>query len=119
MEVDRRGCRVSAALDILRAFARRDVSRSLENERNEINERTPGRSRVNSFNSFISLSPALDADEVAERAALVEFGAGVPRDWAEGFARLSPERPPSDVPPQRWQIFVNDVGRFLDSGFAE
>jgi hypothetical protein len=54
-----------------------------------------------------------------ERAAIVEYGAGVPRAWAEGFARLDPVRPPADVPLRRWQQFIDDVGRFLDSGFAE
>ena len=32
----------------------------------------------------------------------------------EGFARLDPDRPPADVPPSRWQRFVDDVGLFLD-----
>ena len=41
-----------------------------------------------------------------------------PRAWAEGFARLDPDRPPGDVPPKRWQRFVDDVGRFLDSPFC-
>jgi hypothetical protein len=42
----------------------------------------------------------------------------VERQWAEGFARLDPDRPPADVPRQRWQTFVHDVFRFLDSDFA-
>jgi hypothetical protein len=54
-----------------------------------------------------------------ERAAIVEYGVGVPRAWAEGFARLDPTRPPADVPLRRWQQFIDDVGRFLDLGFAE
>ena len=33
-----------------------------------------------------------------------------PRAWAEGFARLDPDRPPGDVPLKRWQRFVDDVG---------
>jgi hypothetical protein len=43
----------------------------------------------------------------------------IPRAWAEGFAELDPARPPGDVPPARWQRFVDDVGLFLDGGFAE
>jgi hypothetical protein len=41
-------------------------------------------------------------DEHEERAAIVEYAASVPREWAEGFARLDPGRPPDDVPPRRW-----------------
>ena len=54
----------------------------------------------------------------AERAALVEYDGNIPREWAEGFARLDPDRPPGDVPLKRWQRFVDDVGLFLDSPFC-
>ena len=68
----------------------------------------------------LSLDRALttwgDAEE--ERAAIVEHNGKIPREWAEGFARLHPERPPGDVPPKRWQRFVDDVGLFLDSPFC-
>jgi hypothetical protein len=53
-----------------------------------------------------------------ERAAIVAYGGGAPRAWAEGFAQLDPDRPPADVPPRRWQQFIDDASRFLDSGFA-
>jgi len=53
-----------------------------------------------------------------ERAAIVEHDGHIPRVWAEGFARLDPDRPPGDVPAKRWQRFVDDVGRFLDSDLA-
>ena len=49
-----------------------------------------------------------------ERVAIVEHDDQIPRDWAEGFARLVPDRPPGDVPLRRWQRFVDDVGLFLD-----
>jgi hypothetical protein len=58
-------------------------------------------------------------DAAEERAAIVEYEAGVPRAWAEGFARLDPDRPAADVPPKRWLTFIDDVGRFLDGSFAE
>jgi hypothetical protein len=54
-----------------------------------------------------------------ERAAIVEYDGGIPCTWAEGFARLHPDRPPGDVPVRRWLQFVDDVGRFLDDGWAE
>jgi hypothetical protein len=54
------------------------------------------------------------AEEIAERAALVEFDAGVPREWAEGFARLDRSAPPRGFAIQRWAQVVDDGGRFLD-----
>jgi hypothetical protein len=66
----------------------------------------------------IALLAADPVSSIEERAAIVEYGAAVPRSWAEGFARLDPARPPADVPLRRWQQFIDDVGRFLDSGFA-
>jgi hypothetical protein len=53
-----------------------------------------------------------------ERAAIVEYDGGIPRAWAEGFARLHPGRPIGDVPARRWLQFVNDVGLFLDGPFC-
>jgi hypothetical protein len=54
-----------------------------------------------------------------ERAAIAEYDGGAPRAWAEGFARLDPNKPPSDVPSHRWLRFVDDCGRFLDEGWAK
>jgi hypothetical protein len=58
-----------------------------------------------------------DAQE--ERAAIVEYDGGAPRAWAEALARLDPNSPPGDVPPQRWLRFIDDCGRFLDGGWAD
>src|SRR5262249_43959468 len=58
-------------------------------------------------------------DDFEERAAIIEHGAGVPREWAEGAAMLDPNRPASDVAAKRWWQFVDDVGRFLDDGWAQ
>ena len=65
-------------------------------------------------------SSNLNDDETAdaaleERSAITEYDGRIP----EGFALLDPDRPPADVPLRRWQQFVDDAGRFLDSGFAE
>lgn len=49
-----------------------------------------------------------------ERAALIEEGAKVPRAWAEGFARLDPDRPPRDVNAKRWCEIIDGIGAFLD-----
>ncbi len=53
-----------------------------------------------------------------ERAAIVEHDDNIPREWAEGFARLDTDRPPGDVPLKRWQRFVDDAGLFLDGPFC-
>jgi hypothetical protein len=63
------------------------------------------------------LTDVQDAEE--EHAAIIEYDGKIPRTWAEGFARLHPNRPPADVPLKRWQVFIDDVGRFLDGGFAK
>lgn len=54
-----------------------------------------------------------------ERAAIIEHDGGAPRVWAEALARLDPAKPPADVPPRRWLVFINDCGRFVDGGWAE
>jgi hypothetical protein len=53
-----------------------------------------------------------------ERAAIVEFDGHAPRAWAEALTRLDPTNPPVGVPMARWQQFIDDCGRFLDSGWA-
>jgi hypothetical protein len=61
--------------------------------------------------------PWTDAHE--ERAAIVEYDGGIPRAWAEGFARLDLSKPPRHVSVQRWQRFIDDCGLFLGSGWAD
>jgi hypothetical protein len=64
------------------------------------------------------LAPPAWGEAEEGRAAIVEHDGGIPRAWAEGFARLHPNRPPADVPPRRWLRFLDDVGLFLDSPFG-
>jgi hypothetical protein len=35
------------------------------------------------------------------------------------LARLDPNKPPGEIPPRRWLRFIDDCGRFLDTGWAE
>jgi len=49
-----------------------------------------------------------------ERAALVEYGANVPRDWADGFARLATAAPPAGFSTETWRAVVDDGAHFLD-----
>ena len=53
-----------------------------------------------------------------ERAAIIEYDARVPRDWAEGLATLENATPPAEISPSRWLQFLDDCGRFLDDGWA-
>jgi hypothetical protein len=49
-----------------------------------------------------------------ERAALIEYGAAVPRAWAEGFAQLNCASPITGFSAETWQRLINDGGAFLD-----
>jgi hypothetical protein len=53
-----------------------------------------------------------------ERAAVIEYDGGAPRAWAEALARLDPDKPPLDMPPTRWDRFLDDCGVFLDTWAA-
>ena len=46
----------------------------------------------------------LSPDDLAERAAIVQEGAAVPAEWADGFARLEAS----------WLAMMDAAGRFLD-----
>jgi hypothetical protein len=50
---------------------------------------------------------------------VIEEGAGVPRDWAEAFARLQAMPPPAEVDAADWTAALNGAGRFLDQWGAE
>jgi hypothetical protein len=53
-------------------------------------------------------------DDREERAAIIEYDAGIPRIWADGFARLDSMRAGSDFCREEWEQVLNDSGRFLD-----
>jgi hypothetical protein len=62
-------------------------------------------------------SSATSRGEVEKaRAAIVERDAGIPREWADRLARLHPDRPPGNAPPNRWRQFIGDCGRLLGAG---
>lgn len=63
--------------------------------------------------------PAPWGEAGAERAAIVEHDGKIPRVWAEGFARLDPDRPPAGVPLRRWRAVIDAIGTFLDRWAAE
>jgi hypothetical protein len=65
-----------------------------------------------------ALSADTKQDDTEASAAVIEPDHRVSLAWTEGFARLDPDRPPGDVPPNRWQQFINDVRLFLSSPFC-
>lgn len=74
---------------------------------------------LNSLNSLISPlhtdKSGLDAgrDRLEERAGIVEYDTGAPREWAEGLARLEPDKP-ARCPRKRWLMFLDDCDKFVD-----
>jgi hypothetical protein len=81
---------------------------------------TPAKvAKVAKVDPLIAATEADPWDDVEEeRAAVIEYDGCVPGVWAEALARLDPNKPPGDVPLQRWLRFIDDCGRFLDSGWA-
>ena len=57
--------------------------------------------------------------EPTETSPIAEGGACVARAWTEALANVDPARPPADVPLRRWMQLIDDIGRFIDRGFAE
>jgi len=53
-------------------------------------------------------------DDLHERAALVEYGANVPRRWAQGFAALCTMPAPTGFSSERWRRIVDAAGVFLN-----
>ena len=62
----------------------------------------------------ISVALALDAADHAERAAIMEADAGMPREWADTFAAISQASAPGDFTPERWQDTLDGMLRFCD-----
>jgi hypothetical protein len=54
------------------------------------------------------------ASDVEERAAIVEFDARVPREWAEGYARLCAMTRPASIAEGDWAAIIDAAGRLLD-----
>jgi hypothetical protein len=42
-----------------------------------------------------------------ERAAILEYDGGLPRNWADLLARLRPQRPPPNLSPNAWLAYVD------------
>jgi len=99
-----------------------DGTFSLKALANQRLERDPARDKLGTEASrscpmplnLVGRALPLEIDS-AERAAICEFDGGMPREWAEGFAKLQSLTPPQSVSEQRWLQVIDDAGRFLDS----
>lgn len=65
------------------------------------------------------LSPEATIEAFEERAAIVEHDAKLPRELAEGLAKLCVMPRPEDIDPRHWQAIVNAAGAFADRWGAE
>lgn len=67
-----------------------------------------------------SLNPKVVlASDFEERAAILEYDAGLPRTWAEHFARQLVKGPPGDFSPTRWQAAIDGALMFADQWATE
>jgi len=82
---------------------------------NSLRQQDPQKHSVFASMSRVSqMSQASATDDPEERAALIEYSASVPRQWAEGYAALSTMPPPASFSSERWQRIVDGAGRFMD-----
>src|SRR5690606_333175 len=67
-------------------------------------------------NSEAIVEMLLDAerDRIEERAAIIEFDAGTPREWAEAFAGFLTRTRPKGVDEIEWSWFISTCGRMID-----
>lgn len=76
--------------------------------------RPPSMAAENSGADRSNTGASVDAFE--EMAATVEFDAGIPRPWAEGYAAMQHAKPPAWAALRLglWSDLINAVGLFLD-----
>lgn len=100
----------------LKALARLVLTRDSRRDaqRDAVSRPSPQTEALGETVAAEKTAPTSWGEAEAERAAIVEHDGKIPREWAEGFARLDPDQPPADVPQKRWQRFIDDIGLFLD-----
>lgn len=75
--------------------------------------------KIEGWDKISGPSETVETDSFEERAAIVEIDGALPREWAEGLARLDCMPCPDSVHPERWAEVVNDAGRFADAWAAK
>jgi len=62
-----------------------------------------------------SIAAFLDREaEFEERAAVIEFDGGAPREWAEQFAQFCIDHRPEGVNDLDWSWFITRCGQIID-----
>ena len=57
----------------------------------------------------------ISGEDWQERAAIIEHEAGIPREWAEAFARVCCMPRPASLSAASWQRVIDHAGRMLDN----
>lgn len=99
------------ALEIIAEGSEPTSTRSVEIA--ETVESSPEEPR-NRVSTLSTLSTSRSLFDLEERAAIVQEGAQVPREWAEAFAQLEARPLPSGVNAATWLAMIDAAGRFLD-----
>jgi hypothetical protein len=104
-----------------RSFRREDGTQHVgQNGQIERNLEVAGNSaQIAQIAQAIECRTEATKDDFDEHAAIVEYDGGIPRTWAEGFARLDPSCPPLGVPLRRWRDIIDGIGVFLDRWAAK
>jgi hypothetical protein len=94
----------------------RDVVQNVQNVQNPTAAPTFGHSeQVEQPIDNLQAPSNVWSEAEEECAAIIEYGAGVPRAWADALARLDPSTPPAGVPYEDWINFIDACGRFIDA----
>src|SRR5829696_6686363 len=81
---ERDGPRDTGGTVSLKALARKVLSRDVERDSDGTAAKNPVPATPQPWDTFEVVSQPCPMDDFDERAALVEYGANVPRAWAEG-----------------------------------
>lgn len=105
----------------LKALARLVLTRDSRRdaERDAVSRLSPQTEAPGETVAADETAPTSWGEAEAERAAIAKYDGKIPRVWAEGFARLDPDRPPAGVPLRRWRAVIDAIGTFLDRWAAE
>ncbi len=98
--------------DYLALFREMDLPDSQDQtllDKRDKRDKSPPDDPFGTFGTF-----GTEVSDYEERAAITENLAGVPREWAEAFAKVQCAAHLDGYSPERWLALIDDGGRFLD-----